>query len=636
MSKRRWGFVLASAGMTAVLASCGGSTLNVQNPPAPAASAVSIAFQPAPTKSLSLASQMPVTAVVTNDPSNAGVDWSLLCQNTGNCGTLSPLHTKSGSAATYSPPATISGNSQSVTIEAFATADHSENVTTPITITGFASSLKGTYVFQTKGKDANGPFELAGIILMDGNGGITSGEQTHCDPLVSVSDPITGGAYYIGPDGRGTLTLNTADVTIGQQGIENFSLVFLSTTQALIATLDNSNLQSSLETSSGTLDLQSSKTMPAGGYAFTANGTDLNIDPMAVGGVLNIDSPNTISGVGSVADEDDYGAVLTSATVSGAVTSPDAFGAVKFNLTTGFSATPIQFTGYIVDALHIRLIESDNNGTGAGFGNTAGIAVSQGTAAGMFTSNQSFAGNYVFDITGEDLDGLPASLASVGLFSADASGNINNGYDDEFLSGFVVGISDSFTGTYFMDASGTGRVDSSITFTSNGAGPEFIFYLTGNGNPPLVLDADANLGSIGVGLANPQAQPPFAFNGRYGLNFTQSNGLNENDGTGQITVNGTTETLGGYIDTDLEQFPQPDTQLTGTFAAFSSSGRSTGTLNNTFFPTPGSAANTIGVAYYLIDSDHGFFFETDSSITGELTFGYFAARTPVCSTSTCQ
>jgi hypothetical protein len=629
---RRWIFLLASVGMIAVLASCGASTLNVQNPPAPAASAVSIVFQPEPTGSLNLASQTPITAVVSNDSSNAGVDWSLLCQNSGNCGTLSPLHTPSDSAATYTPPSTISGNSQTVTIEAFATADHSKNVTTPITITGFASSLKGTYVFQTKGSDANGPFELAGVIRMDGNGGITSGEQTHSDPLLSVSDPITGGAYYIGPDGRGTLTLNTADLNIGQQGIENLSLVVLSNTQALLATLDNSNLQSSIETSSGTLDLQTSKTAPTGGYAFAVSGTDLNIEPMAMGGVMNIDSPNTISGAGSVADQDDAGAVIPNATLSGTLTNPDAFGSVKLNLIAGFSSTPLQFTGYIIDGMHIKLIESDNNGSGMGFGATAGVAISQGASAGTFTSNQSFSGNYVFDITGEDLTGLPASLASVGEFSGDATGNLNNGYNDEFLSGFVIGISDSFTGTYLMDPSGTGRVDSSITFTNNGAGPELIFYLTGNGNPPLVLDADANLGSVGVGLANPQAQPPFAFNGRYGLKFTQGNGVTENDATGQITVNETGESLKGFIDTNLSLFPQPNTSLTGTFVALSSSGRSTGTLTNTFFPTPGSVPNTIAVAYYLIDPGHGFFIETDSSITGELTFGYFAMRTPVCST----
>jgi len=629
---RRWILLLLSAAMIAALAGCGRSTMNVQNPPAPEASNLSIAFQPTPTGTISLSATATLTAVVSNDASKAGVDWSLLCQSNSNCGALAPLHTASGAAATYTPPATISGNSQMFTIEAFATADHSKNVVAAITVTGFASSLKGTYVFETKGIDANGPFQLAGVIVLDGNGGITSGEQTHSDVLLSVADPVTGGSYYIGPDGRGTLTINTADQAIGQQGVENLSLVFLSNSQALIATLDNPNLQPSFETSSGTLDLQTSTVAPTGGYAFAVNGTDIGAQPMAIGGILKIDSPNAISGAGSVADQDDAGTVFPSATLAGTLTNPDPFGGLKFNLTTAFAPTPIQFTGYIVDAQHIKLIESDNNGSGTGFGSTAGIAIGQGAATGTFTSNSAFSGNYVFDILGEDLSQLPTSLASVGEFTADASGNLNNGYNDELLDGLGVEISDSFTGTYTLDPTGTGRIDSSINFSSNGPGPELIFYLTGNGNPPLVLDADVNFGSLGVGLANPQAAPPFSFNGKYGMDFTQSSGSLENHGTGQITADGTSDTLLGFIDTDLSFSAQPNTQITGTFAVIASDGRFTGGLDNTFFPTPGSAPSTIGVAFYMVDASHVFFIETDSLTSGELSFGYFAARTPVCPT----
>jgi hypothetical protein len=622
--------LLIAIATISLLAGCGKNMTNVQNPPPPPSSALSIAFQPAPPTSVALNATTPLTAVVNHDPSNAGVDWSLICTNSANCGTLSPLHTPSGGAATYTPPPTISGNNQTVTIEAFATADHTSNIVTPITVTGFASSLKGTYVFATKGIDLNGPYQLAGVIVLDGNGGITSGEQTHSDLLLSVSDAVTGGSYTIGPDGRGTLTINTANVNIGQQGIENLSLVFLSSSQALIATLDNPNLQTSTETSAGTLDLQTGTTAPTGGYAFAVSGTDINLQPMAMGGVLNIDSPNTISGAGSVADQDDAGAVFPSATLSGSTSAPDSFGMLAFNLTTAFAATPIQFTGYIVDATHIKLIESDNNGSGAGFGSTAGVAIGQSAATGTFLTNKSFAGKYVFGILGQDLSGLPSSLASVGKFTADKSGNLNSGFNDEFLAGFGAEISDAFTGTYTLDPGGTGRVDSNINFRNNGPGPEFIFYLTGNGNPPLVLDADVNIGSLGVGWAYPQAAAPFTLSGKYGLSFTQSSNGSENDATGQITAAGTSSTLSGIVDTNLGFSPLPNTALTGSFAAISSSGRFTGALTNTFFPTPGNTANTIAVEYYLIDSLHGFFIETDSLSSGELSFGYFAARTPVC------
>ena len=623
--------MLFSAVMTAVFTGCGGSTTNVQNPPPPASSNVSIAFQPVPVQAISLNAATTLTAVVNDDSSNAGVDWSLLCQTGSNCGTLSPLHTASGAAARYTPPPVISGNSQTFTIEAFATADHNTNIVTSITVTGFAGNLKGTYVFETQGSDANGPFQLAGAIVLDGNGRITSGKQTHSDYLLTVSDAITGGSYYIGPDGRGTLSIQTADLNIGQQGMENLSLVMLSSSQAFIATLDDPTLQPSFETSSGTLDLQTSSIAPNAGYAFAVRGTDISLQPMVMGGVFKIDSPNTISGAGSVADQNLGGLLSSGATLSGTLTTPDSLGSLKLNLTTSFAPTPIQFTGYIVDALHIKLIESDNDGTGTGIGSTAGVAIGQGANTGTFTTNQSFSGNYVFEILGQDFSGLPTSLASVGQFAADTNGNLT-GYNDEELNGLSVEISDSLSGTYIVDSTGTGRVDSSLNFATNGPGPELIFYLTGNGNPPLVLDSDVNIGSLGVGLAYAQAASPFSFDGSFGLSFTQSTSGLENDGTGQINVNGSASSLSGVVDTNLSFSPQPDTTLTGTYGAIDPSGRFTGELTNTFFPSPGATPSTLAAAFYLIDSSHGFFIETDSSLSGELSLGTFTARTPVCPT----
>jgi hypothetical protein len=350
---------------------------------------------------------------------------------------------------------------------------------------------------------------------------------------------------------------------------------------------------------------------------------------MVMGGIFRIDVPNTISGSGSVADQNLAGALTSGATLSGTVTAPDSFGSLKLNLTTSFAPTPIQFNGYIVDDVHIKLIESDNTG-GTGIGSTAGVAIGQGTSTGTFTANQSFAGDYVFGIRGEDFSGLPSSLGSVGQFTADANGNLT-GYNDEGLNGLGITISDSLTGSYIVDPRGTGRVDSSVNFDSNGPGPEFIFYLTGNGNPALVLDSDLNIGSVGVGLAPMQAAP-LSFDGSYGLSFTQGNGGLENDATGQITVDGAASNLAGLMDTNLSFSPQLNTSIAGSFGAISPNGRFTGGLTNTFFPTPGTEANTLAVAFYLVDSGHGYFLETDSLYSGELMFGSFATRTPVCPT----
>lgn len=636
--------------MSAVLAACSGNNnLTLQNPPAPAsATAASIAFSPTPVAAINLVGTAQFTAVVKNDPSDAGVDWSLLCQGGTNCGTLQPSHTASGKAATYKPPANISGNSQTVTIEAFASANHDSNVAASLAVTGFDSNLKGTYVFATQGEDAFslGPYQIAGVVVLDGNGKVTSGEQTFCDTFLSVSDAITGGSYYLGPDGRGTLTINTADQNIGQGGIENLALVFISNAKALIQTLDNLNLNlPSGELSSGTLELQTSTGVPSGGYAFVVNGYDSGSLPLGMGGIFNIDSASSISGKGSLIDIDDLanGGTLESGTLSGTLTRPDAFGSVKLNLTTA-AVTPaqsFQFTGYIVDAMHIKLVESDINGSGGGFGATSGLAIGQGSATGTFTSNSAFAGTYVFEIVGEDPFQAPLSLASDGQFTADASGNLNSGYDDEALAADGFALSDSFTGSYTLDASGTGRVDTgqSINFAVNGPGPELIFYLTGNGSPPLVLDADNDSAttspSVGMGLSYPQAAPPFTFNGRYGLSFDEVTSLSQDTVTGQVIANQSAGTLAnGAVDTNQGQqfafIPAPETTLTGTFSAIPSSGRFTGTLSNTFFAAVTS--NVISVAFYPVNPNLIFFIETDFNTTLQSTFGSFQTRAPVCST----
>jgi len=622
MATNRWVVLLLSAAMIAFFAGCGGGTTNVQNQSLVVGATLSIAFQPAPVKSVSIIKTAQLTAVVHNDPSNLGVDWSLTCPGNTNCGTLSPPHTASGKAVTYTPPANLSGNNLTVNIAAFAVADQNQNVVTPMTITAFGSSLKGKYVLQTKGVDITGlAYQFAGVLVLDGNGGVTSGEQTYTNTLLSTSDAIIGGSYFLGPDGRGKLSLKTKNQSLGQQGIETFSLVFLSSSQALIAKIDDPNIQGSAsESSAGTMDLQTSATAPAQGYAFVVSGTDTtnaNLQPTAVGGVLNIDSPGTISGAGSVADQDLAGTVTYSAAISGTVSNPDSFGAVKFNLTTGFSSTPLQFTGYIVDATHIKLIETDVNGKNATGASTAGVAIGQGAATGTFINNTALSGLYVFEIFGEDPSGLPSSLASAGVFIADGKGYLEQGYNDEY--GATVQFSDRFHGKYAVDSTGTGRVDSFLSYATHGPGPEFLFYLTGNGNPPLVLDADVNFGCLGGGMAYPPG-PQISFSGKYGMYFTQSNFGVEDDATSQITVNGTAQTLVGIVDTNYVFSPAWDAPLTGSFQT-SGLHHFPGILSNQFFPSD------LTMAYYMIDSGHGFFVETDLV---QVSFGYFAARTPVC------
>jgi len=669
VAARHWSsFLLAAA--VSVLAGCGGgSTLNLQNPPAPGSAQISISFKPAPPASLALNNSTPVTAVVSNDTSSSGVDWSLNCPTAGKCGSISPAHTPSGQPATFIPPATFSGNNYAVTVIAFATADHTKNTLANIKITAFGSTLLGTYVIGTSGADFAGqPYQRAGVITLDGNGGLTAGEQTvnFVDPnggtYTSVTDAVTGGSYFVGADGRGQLVLNTNDLTIGQNGIETFSLVVLSSSHVLLTKLDDPTLQgSSNETSVGTLDLQTGTPAPALGYAFVAQGTDTGGSALGLGGVFNVDSPQTISGTGSAFDAASpstfgKGVITPSSAVSGSVSAPDAFGAYQVALATDFGA--LQFTAYPIDGTHAKLIESDGS-----FALTAGDAYSQGAATGTYKTRQKFTGNYAAGIFGRDLGNGSASLAAGGLFTATGLGTLTKGYLDESQAGDLVQISDAFHSVYgvgpgltspptILDPAGTGRYyipvsiktgHPNFTFATkkNGTGSDWIFYMTTTGGPVLMLDADTEptlasglpAGGVGTGIAYPVVAGA-QFSGPYGTIFRQNVQGAEGDVVGEIAANN--NTLTGILDLNSSAGANADdTSLTGSFQSSAIANRLTGMLSDTFFVNL-QGTNSLGMAFYPIDSTQGFFVENDladsagNPISGDLTFGYYSTRTPVC------
>jgi hypothetical protein len=664
-------FLLLLAVTIATLAGCGGSTDNVQNPPPPAQSSVTIAFTPTPGASLGVSFSENLTATVGNDPKNYGVDWNLTCQFPPNCGSLTvngntASHTASGSPITYTAPSSLAGNTMVVEITALATADPTKNKVAPITISTFNSSLPaGNYVLQAQGADSSlNPYQFAGVIQLDGKGGIKGGEQTaNYASTGSLTDAIIGGNYFLGNDGRGTITINTNDTSIGGNGVETFAFVYLSTTQAMISQMDLGNAATGAS-ATGTLDLQTTTAVPAGGYAFAVSGTDVvKALPVAFGGILNIDSPNTISGSGSVTDEI-VGKKLnaTALGISGTLTAPDQYGGFTLNLSAPFGAgnksTPLQFTGYIVDSTHIKLIETDTiNGSASPFGLTAGPAIGQGTATGTFTDNSFLSGTYVFGILGTDLSNfnlVPNTLTAVGLFTADGAGNLTAGFSDTFLdlntlqgnSNPGAQISAPFTGTYSVDSTGTGRATStSITFNPephSGYLPTLFLYLTGNGNPALALEAgDNHYPSVGSGISYPQSTMTAAFSGNYGFSFTQEiSGGNENDGTAPLNADSTAmpPSLSGIADINLGFGANQDQPFTGTFTAPTATGPYSGVLvgTNNQFVNSVAFNPQIAVDYYFIDPEHGFWVETDllnaapPEQPGQVSIGYYAARTPVC------
>jgi hypothetical protein len=709
VATQRWILFLLTAAMLSLLVGCGGSTANVQNPPPPPPPNVTTTVQTS-ANSIPVNGTVTLTATITGpaDIVSDGVVWTLSCQGaTGAaCGTLSSPSSQSGAPITFTAPPTIPGNNMVTQIVAYAEGYQQSNYVAPITITTFDSSLQaGIYVLQAQGVDSNSnPYQIVAALNLDGQGNIENGEQT-ANYLATGSLTDTGltGTYFLGNDGRGLITVNTNDPNIGNNGVETFAFVFLNpqgspqNPQALVSQVDIENVSTTGDSAVGTLDLQeTSVAAPSGSYAFVLKGTNVvKSSPFGLGGVLSIPAGQTaISGVfDEVIGEKLKLGDATFPTGSQLTSSPDALGKVTFNLTGLLDGTHTKtvtavFAGYIIDASHIDLIETDTatGGTVTPLGLTGGLALGQTAGSyGNFT-NASFSGPYVFGVTGVDLSPIntsftPSTWTTAALFAADGNGCQNNscsGYTDSFLldncvqstckTGEIPGaqISAQFTGTYAVDSStsscgatggsvvvGTGRAClTPSTFTpapDPTYEPELFIYLTSpsSAGEALVLGIgdistkpNLHYPSIGTGIAYPQSTMTPAFSGDYGLSFTQQNGT-ENDGTGQMNASSAAQTLSGFADssTDNDIYPTlPDQPFEGTFNSPSASAPFPGTLADVNQGAPFTITNIntdeFSVDYYYIDPSHGFFIETDlvnpSPGSAQVSFGYYAVRTPLC------
>lgn len=88
-----------------------------------------IVLSPSSALALDVNQSAPITATVSNDPSNQGFDWSLTCGG-GNCGTIT-AHTASGAPATFTAPAAALLSSVTITAKLTGLAN---SATLPVTV----------------------------------------------------------------------------------------------------------------------------------------------------------------------------------------------------------------------------------------------------------------------------------------------------------------------------------------------------------------------------------------------------------------------------------------------------------------------------------------------------------------------
>jgi hypothetical protein len=467
------------------------------------------------------------------------------------------------------------------------------------------NSLNGTYVFSSTGVDTNALFlAMAGTLNANGSGGITGGTMDLIggDILTPtpVAQPITGGTYTIGADGRGKITINTTTLnpnTNASEGVNfTFDFVLMSASHGLITEYDSNG------TGSGTIDLQSAVTQSqiAGSYAFGVSGTGIGSSPapLATAGAMTLGSTGSVTvGVEDINNDTvpSFGQIATSSIVSLGTTP----GTATIASSTGSSFT---FDVYPIDSTHLKLIETDGSFL------MAGDAYSQATSLPT--------GALVYTMAGLDTSGVPMGIG--GWLNTDSNGNIQTSLED-FNDGGNVNTNPVTPGGGFIPLS-TGRSQLSLSSFVNGGTNDLVgtylfaaypfTYSGGTGVQLLEIDG----GGVTSGVVYPQTSTTLA-SANYGFNLTATNANGEEDDIAQFL----TSSSGFNGAVDLNDDDPSDGQTVQTFDK---------TLTGSFTNSPAVDANGRGVAtsnyfdfnFYVVNSSTVIVLENDSDQVGIGTF----------------
>jgi hypothetical protein len=446
------------------------------------------------------------------------------------------------------------------------------------------SSLSGSFAFSYQGVDANGFLAVAGSFNADGAGNLTSGVEDVHDQAGIVTNAGLTGTYTVRADGRGSAT-----ITSTAAGNSSLDFVLVAGGHALVTRFDGS------ATGSGTIDQQSSaaftNTALAETFAFNLAGVDAVGNPLGMAGNFTANTAGIITS--GVEDSNENTNVLTADPLTGSIpVGSSGRGTATFSSSRG----NMVFAFYVVDATHLKLVETDTTFL------LGGDAFNQ---TGTFSA-ATLSGPFAFTVAGADL-AVGGPFAAGGILISDGAGNVSSGIEDVNDSGSTAtGV--ALTGTYTMAANGRGT----LALNGSAGATNFVIYPTTGG--VLALESDPLLLTSGTALQQQTAAFTNAsFSGTYGMNFTGAalNSGSEIDSAAEFTADGASK-LTGIIDINNSgslTFGQP---VTGTFTT-SGSGRTTLQLS-----TP---LGTQNMAVYLVNGNRALFVELDGGVNGLVAAG---------------
>lgn len=493
--------------------------------------------------------------------------------------------------------------------------------TAAATIVFSDNSLSGAYAFSYSGSDSSGyPVAVAGSFTTTPSSGAISGIEDYNDlssTTVALAVPVNG-LYQVNPDGSGSATFNNIATLNGTETWQ-FTLAAGNaggaSKHALLIRFDDT-------TGSGSIDQQntaqlSSLSSISGNYVFNLTGLDFastNGAPLQFAGIFNADGAGNIP-LNDAEEDINFGGTATQ------LNAPDLSLHGTYSLDTGNTGSGrgyltltntssiypcnCQFTFYMVDSTHLKVVEVDQNALLSGDAYAA-----PNTARGSYALG-SFNGNYALTLGGSDYNGYP--YAQGGVIAANGAGSITGGVVDTNDGGHNQLNQSVATSTYSVD-SNLGRIALPLTYGSTTT--DYAAYLGSNGLLE-IISLDTNYMDSGTGYLQTNKATP---QGSFALNLSgvlNSGTVGEEDVIGQMAISASTAPTGNL------SINAPGQLVTGTPLGSASSVSATD-ANGRGTASIASHLATFPVAYYTIDGNTVLLFESDGTrtMTGVLSKQY--------------
>jgi hypothetical protein len=434
-------FALSAVTLGLTACSGGGSS----TPPTPPPAAISVAFSPTPPTTLIAATTASLTAIVSNDSSNAGVKWTVTCGGT-SCGSFAPASTASGTASTYTAPSTPPSPA-TVTVTATSAADATKSASATITITAAPPGISVAFSAAPPTTLAvNATTSITAVVSNDtANAGVKwTVSCTSCGSFAPTSTASGTATVYTAP----AAPPSPAAVTVTATSVTD-------TTKSATATITIISVLSN------------------GNYVYHFSGEDA-AGPYFVAGVFTV-----LNGAITAGEQDftDFAAGYTNNLVASGSSLGAAGGTIQIALNTGNTNIGVSgietLHGTRVSASRVLISEFDTFATGTG-----SIDLQTGTAAPS--------GGYAFNLVGLDGSSTPVPMAIGGILDVTGTSLSNTGSVLDYNDGGTVGQGLLVSSGSVTAPDSFGRV--TFTVTPNQTLPGFVLngYIVGPNRIQLV------------------------------------------------------------------------------------------------------------------------------------------------------